>query len=720
MKNHQGEKTKRSNIVFRLILFFLISIAMISGSYAENGNIKGKIIDKTTKQPLIGAIVTVLDQKYGASTDEQGIYIIKDVPENIYKIQIALIGYSNRIETDVRVVRGKTTYVRELELEESPVTTGEMTINVDPLQEWKDMPVSSYNYSKEEIRRSPGAAGDVFRAVDAMPGVSSSGGEFSSFYVRGSSPKDNLILIDNIPFDKVTHFAEQGGADAKEGGRFSIFSNGIVEDAEFQAGGFGACYGGKHSSLLNMKLKEGNRESPTINGTYDFLGWEVNYDGPSYIDRHTSVLLSMRNQDFENILKMIGQSSEGYPKYSDYLLKTTTDISPNHKLTVLGIYSTEEMIRTKENVFDYKKQEDLFNNEIMHQQEDKGLLGLTWRFLTGKSSVLQTSLFYANTNTKEQSGKVYTDSINGVFPTEEEAQYNDNISMYKNIETQIGLRSLFTNEFSNSLTLTAGIELQKNSDNFRYQLNQRDTVYVFNQTEYRPNNSIYYLIQDPSDVNSTYNDGKISYAGFTEVSYSPIATLTLNPGVRVEYNGFNRKVYAAPRLSGKYYLSSETSLNFATGIYYQTPELFDVISDIRNRNLKDEKSIHYIAGLTHYLTTDLKLNVEGYYKSFSDVVTQSNHVNGYLTNDGTGSAYGIDIGLVKRFVSNLYGQVSYSYSQSKRDDHDGRGSYDYDFSQPNIFSFLIGYQMNDEWSFSAKWKYATGGRSIPTSFMKMF
>src|SRR5262249_25090670 len=150
-----------------------------------------------------------------------------------------------------------------------------------------DAPVGHFDYTGEEIRRTPGAAGDIFRAIETLPGVSSSGGEFSAFSVRGGGPRDNLIFIDDIPFDKVTHFEGGIESDEAQGGRFSIFAPDIVKSAQFQAGGFGAQYGGKNASLLTLRLGDGNRETPTFAGRYDLLGWEVGYDGPSVIDRHT-------------------------------------------------------------------------------------------------------------------------------------------------------------------------------------------------------------------------------------------------------------------------------------------------------------------------------------------------------------------------------------------------------------------------------------------------
>jgi outer membrane cobalamin receptor len=149
----------------------------------------------------------------------------------------------------------------------------------------------------------------------------------------------------------------------------------------------------------------------------------------------------------------------------------------------------------------------------------------------------------------------------------------------------------------------------------------------------------------------------------------------------------------------------------ATGFYYQAPELRIIAMDKRNALLKNERAVHYIAGISAYLSDDIRLTTEIYYKDFSDLIVRSDRSTQLRSNDGTGYSRGIDIGLVKKFSGKWYGQVNYSYSESKRNDNDGTGEYNDDLSQPHNFNILIGYELNDEWSFSTKWKYATG---IPT------
>lgn len=147
--------------------------------------------------------------------------------------------------------------------------------------------------------------------------------------------------VDNIPFDKISHF--EGGSEEHEaeGGRFSVFTGGLVEDATFSAGGFAVRYGRKNASVLDLNIKEGNTETMTVNGSFDLLGWEVNYDGPSLISNNTSLVLNARKFDMTTPLKVIGREDFGDPSLTDVIVKTTTFLSAGNKISFLGIYSDD-------------------------------------------------------------------------------------------------------------------------------------------------------------------------------------------------------------------------------------------------------------------------------------------------------------------------------------------------------------------------------------------
>ena len=670
------------------------------------GNISGVVIDKESKQPIPNVSVQIIGTSFGSATDIEGKFSIKNIDEDVYKIKYSSVGYTQHIETNIRVVRNKTTAVKEIELNEQLVTGDAVEVTASVFSSDNVSPVTNYHYSMEEIRRSPGATGDIFRAIETLPGVASSGGEFSSFSVRGGSPRDNIIVVDNIPFDKVSHF--DGGTEEQEaqGGRFSIFTPGVIDEANFQAGGFSARYGGKNASFVDLKIKEGNRESATMNGTYDVLGWEVNYDGPTFVQENTSLLLSARHQNFKTILDMTGQSDLGYPSFTDLLMKSTTEIDAKNKISVLGIYSPEYFERTIDNV--YEIDGDNYDNQLAKSTDTKYLLGVNWRTLTGSASVLENAVYYRGNTADFRRSNSYVYSFNGVVPKKSDAHVRENYYKYNSEEDEFGIRSQFTYTPSSVSSIAFGI--QANNTSFTYSAKQieAETLFVFGTNDYRPNPANKFIVLDPAFINSSLSASKSTGAAFAEYTYSPNEVLKFIPSVRYEYSEFNKKSYVSPRISASYFISERTKLSAATGIYYQPVELRTISLDVRNALLKNEKSVHYIVGLTTYLTDDVKLTAEFYHKDLSDLIVKTDRTTDLRKNVGTGHARGLDLGLVKKFTDKWYGQMNYSFSSSIRNNNDGLGEYRSDFDQPHIFNVLFGYEFDSEWSFSTKWKYATG------------
>ena len=685
--------------------FWIFSILLTASTLAAQttGQISGKITDKATKQPLADAVVVIAGSKLGATTDVDGQFLISGVQEDIYKLEVHFIGYDHFLKTDVRVVRDKTTYIESIELNQSVIKTEETIVAAGYFREDAQAPVSAFTYTRDEIRRTPGATGDIFRAMETLPGVSTSGGEFAAFSVRGGSPTENIILIDNIPFDKVSHF--NGGSTEeqdKQGGRFSIFAPNIIEEARFQAGGFSAVYGGKLASFLDIKIKEGNRQTPTIDGRFDVTGWELNYDGPVALAKNTSLVFSGRHTDFTKILDLTGQDDLGRPRFNDWIVKTTTEINARHKISVLGIYAPEKFDKEVKHVFN---SEGSAANDIIDFEEQKSLLGLNWRYLTGKASVLQTSLYQRRTDRLIDVGKAWPTAS----PPQSRTDFQTRTVLNQdNLETELGLRSVFTHVLSPKTTWTTGLEVSRTRFDNKLTQDGLDTLYTFDDQDFRPDPSLLYVVRPPEFVNARFDANKNLFAAFGEWSISPVARFTANTGLRYEYNEFNGKSYLSPRLSATYRLNQQTRLNFAAGLYYQTPDFDVATATPLNEALENERAYHLIAGLTRYLRDDLKFTAETYFKLFDNLIVRPDRIQALRTNAGDGWASGLDLSLIKRFVGKFYGQVNYSYALSERDDHDGQGAYDADFNQPHIFNVLAGYEFNQSWAISAKWRYATG------------
>jgi hypothetical protein len=689
-------------------LFFL-SLLFYTNVLAQDapqlGSIRGRIVDKDTRQPLIGASVVIIENtKLGARTNNEGVFVIKNVPEDLYKIRISSLGYLTFLRSDVRVIRNKVTQLEDIALTitrlqvDTAIVTTSLTVD-DPVR-----PVSNYQYSAGEIRRSPGAAGDIFRAIETLPGVSGSGGEYSSFSVRGGSPRENIILVDNIPVDKTSHM--EGGNDAQDaqGGRFSIFSPVLIDQADFQGGGFGARYGGKNASVIELKIKEGNQEDITADARYDILGWELNYNGPTYLPK-TSTMLSLRHNDFKNVLKLIDQEEQGHPWFTDVIFKTTTEVDPNNKFSILGIYADEWYTRNIEHVLLSK---NYTGTDLYGVDRTQTIGGINWRTLIGDASVGNFTAYYRQSDWAAAAGNAFYDgrTMSGRVLKAEDFARRDSIYIWDDKEKELGFKTDFTFDLGGSLLNTGAAINNIDLDVLRGQRGT-DTLYTFGQHDQRPAGQNF-IIRDPRYGNAAFKDQVFNTAAYAEVALNAAESFTITPGARWDYSDFNKQHYFSPRLSMNYKFDQETSLSFGSGIYYQLPELKAMITSWSNRSVANEQAIHAILSFKTIVTEGMRLTIEPYYKKFNNLIARKDHVSWDYANTGDGYATGIDFGLLKRLDDQWYGQLNYSYAISKRRDRVGEEYYNSDFNQPHVINFLIGYEYDKNWQFSAKWKFATG------------
>jgi hypothetical protein len=678
----------------------IAALACAAGAGAqEAGRITVTVVDAATQRSLNGARVSIEGDTTSDLTDSLGFARLRGVPEGLSSILVRRIGYHPAREVNVRVTRGKATLVT-VRLSRAPVQLETTAVVADALPHDGEQTVSGFVYSDLEIRRTPGAAGDLFRAIETLPGVSSSGGEFSAFSVRGGGPRDNLILIDEIPFDKVTHLEGGNAGDEAQGGRFSIFAPDIVQSAYFRAGGFPAQYGGKNASVLSLKLREGNTETATVGGRYDLLGWEADYDGPARF-AHTGLLVSARHENLRRALKLIGRQDAGAPSFTDLILKSTTPLGARNKLTVLGIYAPEEVRRT---VADILTESDTNDAALYHWKETKGVFGATLRTLAGSASVIQTSVYLQRYTRATGTGEAYPDAPvdNGASIASRADVLQTNES-----ETGAGFRSVARLVHgANALTTTA--ELTARSLSGGRSVAGLDTLYTFDRNDPRPTASQDYLVIGPGTYNAAVDRRVTDLAFSSSYSRSFLVDGDMTLGIRVERDGVSGRTSVLPRASAATPRIDGFVFSAAGGVYVQPLLLRDLIGSAANSVLPPERSAHLIAGVSRVLAPDLQLTVEGYYRTLSDVAVLRDRTTGFETAAGTGYATGVDITLVKQLIDRFFGQVSYSYSKSRRNDHRGDPWYDGDGNQPQSFNILAGYTLNSRWSFSGKFKFADG------------
>jgi hypothetical protein len=318
-------------------LFIALVFTMLTGvTFAEEsyyGTMKGQVIDRETKIPLPGANILIVGTRRGTISNPDGTFMIPDIPVGNYTVQFSYLGYESYKAADVIIRSGRATVLRAelktsvLEMEETSVTGG--YFSGDPVQ-----PTSMIGFSHEEIRRAPGSGGDVSRIIYGLPGVAKANDERNNLIVRGGSPIENSFFVDNIEIPNINHFPTQGSS----GGAIGILNVDLVNDVTFRTGGFSAMYGDRLSSVMEINLREGNRDE--FNGQIDLslAGIGTVLEGPIG-DRKGSWLISARRSYVDIIAGFMDFGVA--PKYGDFQGKVVYDIDKENFLSVIEVFGLD-------------------------------------------------------------------------------------------------------------------------------------------------------------------------------------------------------------------------------------------------------------------------------------------------------------------------------------------------------------------------------------------
>ena len=176
---------------------------------ARGGSMHGQVLAAVTRQPLTGAAVVVLDRGLAEVTGDDGRFIMRGVPAGLHRVQIVLLGYEPAILHDVVVRPNRVTPVA-VELDEAAGVREAVDVTADYFTAAEEEAVGTVSFNFEEIRRSPGSAGDVSRLLQVLPSVGMATDQRNDLIVRGGSPAENLTVVDNIEIPNINHFPTQG------------------------------------------------------------------------------------------------------------------------------------------------------------------------------------------------------------------------------------------------------------------------------------------------------------------------------------------------------------------------------------------------------------------------------------------------------------------------------------------------------------------------------
>lgn len=672
-----------------LTIIILLFSAITTFTQELTGSMYGKVIDKTSNEPLIGANIIILGTDLGAATNAQGEFVINNIPPNTYQVRASVIGYNSITKTDISVMPGRPAIVNF----ELTVTTIELEGVVVQSDYFTRNPIevgSIKGFSNEEIRRSAGGFEDVVRAVSILPGVAQADPGRNDLIVRGGGPSENLYLIDGIPVQNINHFGTQGAT----GGPLSYINLDFVDATTFSTGGFSVLNGDKLSSVLTIDFREGRKDKIGGKGTISATQFGLDLEGP--VTQNSTFIFSARRSYLDFIFKAADFSF--VPEYYDGFAKYDWKIDNKNSISFL-------LISAFDNVKYFNDTEDqrYDNSRILGSDQTQYATGLSYRHLfTNGFLNLTLNRNYVDYNTQQ------SDSLlNPIFTN-------------NSLEKENTLKADLTYKLSKITEVNAGISGKL--INFEADVFVPEFVSTFGDSI--PTTSI--------NANENYS----KFAAYTNLNFLLIDRLNLNLGVRADYfSPTTAKAFYSPRFSASYRLTDITSFTFSTGVYHQSPSYIWLVGNEMNLELKNIRVNQYVLGVDQYFSADALFRVEGFLKDYFDYPTSlrrtylimANTGAGFagsdenfasfgldpLNSEGTGLAKGFEVSLQKKLSETpYYGILSLTYSEANftaLDNVDRIGSYD----QTWIFNISGGYKITEEWEVATKFRYSTGKPYTP-------
>jgi hypothetical protein len=735
----------------KLFINFVIIVACIflvglSNGFAQGGTIKG-IVQSEDGTKLPGVTVYIEGTTISTVTNVYGGYSLSGIREGEVTVIAFLQGFLEN-KAIVMVEKGKTKMLnftmKMAQLVEEITVTAEV-----PLLTVQDK-ISMLTLTPSQISKLPSLGEkDIFRAFQLLPGISGSNEASSGLYVRGGTPDQNLIMYDGFTIYHVDHLF----------GYFSTFNPEAVDYASLSKGGFESKYGGRLSSVMELKGKIGNEERISVGAGLSMLSFNSFVEIPFL--NSGSVLIagrrSFQSPLYQNILDMFSGSSltpraqsrpdggmfgggggfaqfETQPKSYFYDLNAKLAYKLSSRDSVYLSY--------------YKGKDDLDNSRNLEMPSFL-LERLAERGIEIDSSNIDISDLtkWGNTGISTNWSREWNDAYLSSFTIAYSNYFNNRdrasqTNFFRNpdsdtvesSESNTSERGTNEDNYIKDITLRFDNEINIGTDNkleFGAQITNNNIKYAYASNNPTPTRWATDTDDDEDDDDSITlesvlnreNEGK-QYSFYLQDRWTLLNKLTVVPGIRATYYNQTEDMYYEPRLSLNFKTTDRIKLKAAWGKYYQFTNRVSR-EDIMQGNrdfwiLSDDvivpvaSAIHYIAG-TSYETEDFLLDIETYYKELSGLSEFSLRFSPALDDiayedyffEGTGIAKGVEF-LIQKKYGNYTGWASYTLGQIKYDFPDyGEEPFPASHDQTHEFKLVNIYRYNN-WTFSGTWIYATG------------
>ena len=718
------------NIKFKSCALFMFFVCTLSAN-TELSLIGGKINDINSGESLPYAKVSIKDTNRVTTANQDGSFTILNIPVGSILV-INKMGYESKeikVSSDTKRLIINLYKLEKDSLIEDVVVVGSVNSNM-----MQQSGISQFSLSPDLTRSLPNLGEqDIFRSMQLLPGVSGSNESSSGLVVRGGTIDQNLVLFDDFTVYHVDHVF----------GFFSAFNNNAIKDVQFYKGGFGAKYGGRMSSVVDITGKDGNTEQFGIGASVSLLSTNALVEQPfadgagSFIltgrksyqsDLYNDILESVtgENQNAQAGTSTPGQfalgrfSIEPESYFYDMNAKLTYRLPNDDKFSISFYNGADEL----DNSRDVDGNADI--SRLCELFDGNGPFGGTFceeeiSFAVGTIDLSE----WGNTGISAKYSHQWNDRLdtNFVISASEYFSYRDRLIntqvIYEDSDDEPTTGESSSNEDNQLDDFTVKIEND-------YYLNQWNTLSF--GLQYTQQNIDFSLIQNGDLVLETKNEGATSTVYIEDEIV--INALTVIPGLRVSKYSINDEVYTEPRLSISYELNDTTQLRAAFGDYHQFalsvarqsieegPRNFWTLAD--GETVPVSKSSHFILGTTHYVG-NYNFNIELFHKEYEGLSEFTQQTRPIRNEDGTGltlileqefhtgsgTASGVELFLQKN-IGDLTGWIGYTFSEVIYDFPTvSDTTYFADQDATNEFKTVLMYRWGD-WDLASTFIYATG------------
>jgi len=667
---------------------------------ARHFTVSGYIREKNSGEALIGANIFARGTGFGTISNSYGFYSLT-LPEGKYLLDYSFLGF--REITQDTLVNGDRHISKEME----EVKLDMKEVVVKPAETGSDIrrsQLSDFNFSNKTLASLPGFAGtsDVLKALQAVPGIRSYGDGSSLFYVRGGNSDQNLLLLDETPLYNASHLF----------GFFSALSPDAVNDIQVYKGDFPPAYGGRLSSVVDIKAREGNMKHFGFSGNLGPYASNISVEGPIW-KNHASFFVSGRLSTVNWLNYFLTGQPSFNMQFYDINAKLNLMTNENNRFYLTFYTGRDDFNRLNSSA--YRIYGISWNN----------ILGTArWNHVFNEKLFSNTTLNYSRYNyylyTTESRKGFWTSAISNLT-------FKSDFTWFINSWNTARAGFEVTNYHSNPGNINAGSDDAASGQVpsvSKYQGMEYD-LYLGNEQKLGNHIVLKYGLRLP-----IWQDFGESTVYFFDANYQLIDSALFKKN-----SSYFTVFSPEPRLSVIYNITGKTSLKFS---YTRNTQFIQQLSNTTGPftsldvwvpcgpNIPAQKADQWAVGAYQkFAKNRLLFSAEAFYKAYLDHLDYKDHAN-LLYNPliegelrfGKAWAYGLEL-MLRKTEGNLTGWISYTWSKAlvQTDGVNNSKTYPSNYDSPNDVCINISYDNHHHWAFSAVWYYRTGSPvTTPTGF----